>query len=293
MYTNKKKENISKNIIALKKKYKEKQIDVAEAVDIPESTYSEYINLKREPTKENISKLAKHYHVSEDSLVDTDLTIIYENNSMYDILNKIFNNTKILFPIIEIECIDDPVFLKAKDLHNKLLLLHDNSIKIADVIRLYFDSYEKYNNHDSRANILMLLLIEKSNMLIDNDVDLFADMYDIFDKHELELIIKDAFLKRFDEDFDKSDFNIDNQLLLDRIDTLMNNFFNDLVKIDIYREFLEYYLMLQYLLGIGNTDLSLETNGLIAGELIRNLTLLNNRYINSLLDEMDKILKFD
>ena len=293
MYTNKQKENISKNLIALKKTYKEKQIDVAEAVDIPESTYSEYINLKREPTKENISKLAKHYHVSEDSLVDTDLTIIYENNSMYDILNKIFNNTKILFPIIEIECIDDPVFLKAKDLHNKLLLLHDNSIKIADVIRLYFDSYEKYNNHDSRANILMLLLIEKSNMLIDNDVDFFADMYDIFDKHELELIIKDAFLKRFDEDFDKSDFNIDNQLLLDRIDTLMNNFFNDLVKIDIYREFLEYYLMLQYLLGIGNTDLSLETNGLIAGELIRNLTLLNNRYINSLLDEMDKILKFD
>ena len=293
MYNNKQKENISKNLIALKNTYKEKQIDVAEAVGIPESTYSEYINLKREPTKENISKLAKHYHVSEDSLVDTDLTIIFENNSMYDILNQIFNNAKLLFPIIEVECIDDPLFLKAKELHNKLLMLHDNSVKIVDVIRLYFDSYEKYNNHDSYANILMLLLIEKSNMLMDNDIELFTDMYDIFDKHELELIIKDAILKRFDEDFDKSDFNNDNQLLLDKIDTLTNNIFDDLVKIDIYREFLEYYLMLQYLLGIGNTDLSLEINGLIAGEMIQNLALLNNSYINLLINEMNKILKFD
>ena len=45
MYNNKQKENISKNLIALKNTYKEKQIDVAEAVGIPESTYSEYINL--------------------------------------------------------------------------------------------------------------------------------------------------------------------------------------------------------------------------------------------------------
>ena len=122
MYTEKQRETISKNLKELKSFYKERQLDIAQAVKIPVSTYSEYVNMSRIPTEENVSKLAARYGLTEYELANTE--IAFGNN----VASKIFvnfakdqNNLELMFPFIKINNNkDDYLFKEAFKLHHNL-----------------------------------------------------------------------------------------------------------------------------------------------------------------------------
>lgn len=50
-------------------KFNIRQKDVCDALNIPQNTYSQYENNKREPDNETLSRIADYFHVSTDYLL--------------------------------------------------------------------------------------------------------------------------------------------------------------------------------------------------------------------------------
>ena len=119
MYSKKQRENISKNLKFLRKYNKEKQFEVAESVNMNESTYSEYVSMKREPTKENIIKLAKHYGLTEVQLTDS---LIPE-----ELLNSKNISYEDTFELIDLKCNE----------HLSQLIVHHVDLKISNLLASY------------------------------------------------------------------------------------------------------------------------------------------------------------
>lgn len=293
MYSKKQRENIAKNLIFLRKYYKEKQFEVAESVNMSESTYSEYISMRREPTSENVIKLAKHYGFTEIQLTDSLIPEELLNNKTisYEDTFELTKNLEILFPIIKINNIEDRYYDEASKIHKEYLSnFYNTNIDATNIIEKYYKSYDEYNNLDSYANIALLFLISKIG-LINSDINDYFEVYNPSSKHNFLFLFKEIFLKRFDDDDQVKDEGDDS--LIDKIDILIDQIIDKLKENKKYYHFLEYFLALNYYLGIGNKDYDMETNRFIGTEMLKNLYILDNEYAVNFTNKLIKILNFD
>ena len=293
MYSKKQRENISKNLKFLRKYNKEKQFEVAESVNMNESTYSEYVSMKREPTKENIIKLAKHYGLTEVQLTDSLIPeeLLNSKNISYEDTFELTKKLEIIYPIIKINNIEDKYYDEASKLHKEYLSnFYNTNIDTAKIIEKYYKSYDEYNNLDSYANIVLLFLISKIG-LINRNINDYFEVYNPSSKHNYLFLFKEIFLKRFDDDDLGEDERDDS--LIDKIDILIDQIIDKLKENKKYYHFLEYFLALNYYLGIGDKDYDTETNRFIGTKMLKNLYILDNEYAVNFTNKLIKILNFD
>ena len=279
-------ETIVNNLKFLRKLYNETQRETAAVINISEGTYSDYINMKKMPSREIISKIAKHYNISEYELINTDLSkdsSDFEYDDLKDFIKKITNNPELLFPIIEISNLEnDIIFKEAIKLHKKMYADITNMKNDFELLfKKYEESYKKFKNLDSCANELILLLMLKSGNTTDSS---FAGVYNPLEDSDLDIIIKDCILINYDENNKISNtINTDlNQIEI--FNKKIDEIINILNKNNEYREFLEYYLVLEYLLGVGNINLDKGLNIFISMEMERCLERLNNKYLMNLIN---------
>ena len=109
---------------------------------------------------------------------------------------------------------------------------------IIKILNLYFDSYDKFNNLDSYANIAMIILLLK-NSIIKKELSDNIEFYNVYNEQQLELLFKDIILKRFDDDIESSNQEINVEKLDDKINKIKKILIND----SRYKDFLYYYIL--------------------------------------------------
>ena len=204
-------------------------------------------------------------------------------------MSKLFTKMNVMFPVVcEINMKDDLLYKKAIRMFKKFFTNTKEKVNYIEMLELFFESFEKYNNYDSCANILLLILLEKSNIKYPVDGD-YLDVYNIFNEEELEILIKNCYLKNYDEEKiiknKKDNYELYNNLTDKYKEILVD-------KIE-YHEFLNYYNVLEYILGIGNLEYSKGMNNLIAMEMIKNLAFFNNKYAISFLKCIAETFNFE
>lgn len=290
MFSDEQINNISKNLNFFKKVYNEKQIGVCESIGISASTYSGYIKMTSIPNRENLNKLANHYNITEYQLINCDMRFeTKENRTIYKCMSKLFTKMNVMFPVVcEMNVKDDLLYKKAIRMLKKIFTNTKEKVNYIEMLELFFESFEKYNNYDSCANILLLILLEKSNIKYSVDGD-YLDVYNIFNEEELEILIKNCYLKNYDEEKiiknKKDNYELYNNLTDKYKEILVD-------KIE-YHEFLNYYNVLEYIFGIGNLEYSKEMSNLIAMEMLKNLAFFNNKYAISFLKCITETFNFE
>ena len=291
MYTEKQRETISKNLKELKKYYKERQLDIAQAVNIPESTYSEYVNMSRTPTEENVAKLAARYGITEYELANTE--IAFGNN----VASKIFvnfakdqNNLELMFPFIKINNNkDDYLFKEAFKLHHNLFYGNDSDDKdLIKIQRLYRESYNKFKNLDSYANFATLIFLLEACKL-NPKIIAYCNESDFLNENEMDYYFKDVVLKRFKKT--KKEEKEDNMVIIFK--NMIDKMLKKLNKDKRYSDFVQYFIMLEYIFGFGNLELSEEYNHLVGGEMLDKLYIIGNPYVKDCLLLIANIMNFD
>ena len=298
MFNEEQLKNISKNIKVLGTLFKENQRDIAEAIGVGESTISNYVKGKMPPKRENLSKIAKHFNISENVLINSDLSFLLELNNedgIYSFLTSFLKNLHIIFPIIKMnEYIEDKDFENAIKL-NKIFYENFEQVKEHDlpkIIELYLSSYDKFQNLDSYANIAILLLILKIQSK--DEIKEYLDIYNPFDANDLELLTKDCILTRFDDitiDEEKSSLErTEEDSILKAIDTIIDKLANN----EKYKEFIYYFLSLRYIFGVGviTKELPAEICNLIGNEMMQNLVIAKNKYALDYLEKLSELLNF-
>lgn len=290
--------NISKNIEVLGTLFKESQRDIAEAIGVGETTISNYKKGKMAPKRENLSKIAKHFNISENELINSDLSILLDlnnGNGFYSFLTSFLKNLYIIFPIIKLnEDIEDNDFENAMKL-NKIFYENIEQVKENDlkkIIELYFASYDKCQNLDSYANIAMLLLILKINSK--EELKDYLDIYNPFDVNDLELLTKDCILARFDDiSFNEEKSNLE-ESEEDNILKFIDIIIDKLADSEKYKEFIYYFISLRYIfgVGVGIKELPLDICKLIGNEMMQNLVIAKNKYALNYLEKLSELLNF-
>ena len=204
-------------------------------------------------------------------------------------MSKLFTKMNVMFPVVcEMNVKDDLLYKKSIRMFKKFFTNTKEKVNYIEMLELFFESFEKYNNYDSCANILLLILLEKSNIKYTGDGD-YLDVYNIFNEEELEILIKNCHLKNYDEEKiiknKKDNYELYNNLTDKYKEILVD-------KIE-YHEFLNYYNVLEYILGIGNLEYSKEMNNLIAMEMLKNLAFFNNKYAISFLKCIAETFDFE
>lgn len=298
MFNEEQLENISKNIEVLGTLFKESQRDIAEAIGVGESTISNYIKGKMAPKRENLSKIAKHFNISENELINSDLSILLElnnGNGFYSLLTLLLKNLHVIFPIIKLnENIEDKDFENAIKL-NKIFYENFEQAKennLTKIIELYFLSYDKCQNLDSYANIAMLLLILRINSK--DELKDYLDIYNPFDVNDLELLTKDCILTRFDDiSFDEEQHSLEKSeedIILKAIDNIIEKLADN----EKYKEFIYYFISLRYIFGVGvsTKELPLDICKLIGNEMMQNLVIAKNKYALNYFEKLSELLNF-
>lgn len=168
-------ERLGANIRALRKAYGETQEELGVALNVEKNTVSYYENGKREPNKDMLTEIAKHFMVSVEELMYCDLSdigcIIVDNNAFW-------KNIDIILPIIlSDEALENEHFKKAYKFHRAF---YDELRKISmdgiNHIDVCFDEYlEAYDNEkikpEAAANFLalwniMLMMIKTTPLIM-------------------------------------------------------------------------------------------------------------------------------
>lgn len=295
MFTEEQLKNISKNIEILASVYKEKHRDIAEAIGVGESTISGYVK-GNPPKRENLSKIAKHFNMTEHQLINADLSWmldINDENDFYSFLIMFLKNISIIFPVIKTkEHANDIDFHDAVKLNEEFWNNFEKG-KIPDsnidkILELYFLSYEKHKNLDSYANIAMILLILRINKK--EDLSDYLDIYNPFDKIDLEFIVKDCFLTRFDDINDETLLENSEDNILKFIDVIIDELSNN----DEYKDFVYYFITLRYIFGVGvmTKEKTADICNLIGVEMLNNLIIAKNVYAIQAIEKLEKGLNF-
>lgn len=139
------------NIRALRNAYGETQEELGVALNLEKNTVSSYENGKREPSRDILSDIARHYMVSVEELTFSDLTGIGKFNLDK---NAFWRNIEIVFPLIKSDAaLKSEHFYKAYTFHQDFYNeLHNVSLEKIDNVDVCYDEYlEAYDEEDAKA----------------------------------------------------------------------------------------------------------------------------------------------
>ena len=276
--------NLGMNIKALRKAFGETQDDLANYLMVEKNTISNYENGKREPNKEMLNKISKHFMVSVEELLFTDLT----NIGRFDIDPYSFwKYLNIIFPIKASEkAMKNIHFKKAITCHKALYEdLHDFNMDNLDKINCFDhleDCYEYMEAFDDENVILeaeidflaiwfLTVIIVKigpqvfrnKTAAISNVVSKDIRFGTVIDGENDSWISE---LEDLSKEFDDPEMR-----------DIINNIFIHL-KHSSYSDLADYYLALKYYFFYIDNELGFEFNRRIGTEMLNTFTSVGNEY---------------
>lgn len=275
-------ELLGANIRSLRMAYGETQEQLGVALHVEKNTVSYYENGKREPSKETIRAIARHYMVSVEELLHSDLTdidpIIVNEHSLW-------KNIRIIFPLISSEkAMQNDNFKKAYQIHKELLrnlqlenFDYLNSLDL-DLLEPYLDATDDENAEaEASANCLALwyMLMYSLKMvpaLIQNPPAALRQLA----KRDYDAR---AILENPDPNFGAEANEVLNDLNNDEdIKETILEMLTAVKQSKEWSDLADYYLALQYVINIVDNELDWGFNQRIGVEMLRSFSSLNNKY---------------
>ena len=287
------------NIKALRKYFGETQSDLLFAIGMEgssPSTISQYETGDRIPERDALIKIAKHYRITEDELVNGDFSHL-RNLSQKPANNKNLNKKMIdkLFPLVFSDnALENHYFHQAYELHTELYneIMQDlnfDESKIKKCLELY-EKATKNGVIEACANILWW------NMLMAFALSFITpEMYEnpsTLKKENLTIkdVVKLGYLPTFeseptDEQLEltkaRKEFVEESQVkIIVNIYKLKHN--------SEYAELGDYYLALSHKFGAISPSLSYEMNNAIGDELLWNFSLMQNPYAKNFFENSEE-----
>ena len=296
-------DRLSNNIKSLRKSMGETQEDLAYSLDLnSKSAIANWESGENKPSPDNIKKIADHYRVTVDQLLNDDLCINFSvidfissqnNNENYDFWHSVV----CLFPIVNIKDEDElyPRLANAKIFHKKFQerLKKDTEISftyLEKAMRIYEEFEENKDCVSADANILGLFLLFIMIIKSNTEFEGLAEVYGIRNKNKRRKEIK----RIISENFLSGDINT--------TDTLKSIMFED------YYEFImelimtlkrnkkmfqlgDYYHCLIYIFDLVDNELSTAINQQIGLALLSDLSLMKNRHVGRIENYFRKMIK--
>ena len=277
------------NIRAMRKAFGESQealgVALSDALgpktNFEKNTISSYETGTRMPNKDTISAIARHYMVSVDELMFSDLTDI---GSICIDETAFCNNIEDILPLVTSDrAMQNEHFRKAYEIHKRFYdQLHRMNFGGIDVIEKCVNEYELAGEVDEQiedvvaANTLALMylfmMVTKSMAVIMKDRP--AALLQIASRN----MKTRELLENPDPDLEKDT----NEVLREMSDPENEE---AIIKLQItlkrstqWSELADYYLALQYVWNIVNNDLTSELNHRIGAEMLKTLLSVENPY---------------
>ena len=282
--------NLGKNIRGLRKAYGETLLDLALAIGANgPSAISQYESGKRMPERDYLIRIAKHYRITENELLNGN----YGNMPSLIRLpvgDREYGMSMIgkMFPLIcTPQALDNPEFKEAYKIHKKLideLIAGDMDLE-EEKIDLCMDLYKKASRDgvvEAIANHLWWLML--AGFFAVFCTPRLLESLDIIDADKIT--IKDLFasiLPSFDEENSENEFDTNPH----RLAFLEENEVDLLVDIILLRKSKEYsdlgdfYLALRHKFSLLRNTLSIEMNSAVGDELFRTFSIMGNKYCDS------------
>ena len=289
---------LGSNIKALRKSLGETQSDLLFAIGLEgssPSTISQYETGDRIPERDTLIKIAKHYRITEDELINGDFSHI--KNISNNIANDKERSKEMLdrfFPLISSESALDNVHFKAGyKIHIELYEDLVNGIDFDEAkVEKCLESYEKAKDDgiiEACANILWW------NMLIAFSFSFITPaLYEnpsVFRKEKLT--IKEAIKNGFLPSFEAEPTERESELAKTRMEFIEESQVQMIVNIyklkhnETYSNLGDYYLALRHKFGLLSNSLSFEMNSAIGDEMLFDFSLMDNPYAKRFFDKTE------
>lgn len=281
---------IGGNIRSLREFYGETQQQLADALNVEHSAISNYENNIRTPDPAKLNAIAKHFSVSVEQLIHSDLSKIGKSN--YDEMIY-WKNIEKTFPIVASKAAyKNESFKKALIYHKALYrgihhLEWDALHLINQFVGVYIDYIEKcldyyieaYKNEESKleaaVNYIAIIFLVDSTIIASQNVKSNRPAI-------LKLVtsksrrIEQFFNIHNSESKDDSDITsfLDEQDIFNTIKTMLT----ELKHSKEYSDIADYYLALQYLNGLIDNGMPLELKTVVGNEMINSLIFVGNTY---------------
>ena len=282
---------LSKNIKSLRKSMGETQEELAYSIDLDsKSAVANWESGANKPSPENLKKIAAHYRVTVEQLLDGDFSTDF---SLLKFLNKISEDETddflvsmiSLFPIIVFKDEEElyPRLVDARELHIQFLeRLVNEDDSFYDYLLKTMEVYEKIiknsNCISAKANsfglFFFLILLVKMNIELEGIDDAFEIKNKNRRNKEIKRFISEVLLSR--------SINCSDTLNSIMFENYYEYLLEEIKVLKGYKRLFElgdYYYCLFYLFDLVDNELGTAVNAQIAWALLSDLSLMKNRFV--------------
>lgn len=275
------------NIKSLRNAYGETQEELGTAIFVEKNTISSYETGTREPKKDTLSAIARHFMVSVEELLYSDLSDI----GKIKIDNfALWKNMNIVLPLVVSKAaMKNDHFVKAYSLH-KNFYERMKQISLEDVDRIdagidhgidvcfeeYMEAYEDETIEEAAANLIALWYLFL--MMIKNTSTIMKEKPAAL----MQVVARDQKAKKIIENPNPTLEKDTQEALKDlddpEFDEMMSELKITLKKSARWSDLADYYLALQYVWNLVDNDLTADYNRRVGFEMLKTLISVENMY---------------
>lgn len=282
---------LSKNIKSLRKSMGETQEELAYSIDLDsKSAVANWESGANKPSPENLKKIAAHYRVTVEQLLDGDFSTDF---SLLKFLNKISEDETddflvsmiSLFPIIVFKDEEElyPRLVDARELHIQFLerlVNEDDSFYdyLLKTMEVYEEIIKNSNCISAKANsfglFFFLILLVKMSIELEGIDDAFEIKNKNRRNKEIKRFISEVLLSR--------SINCSDTLNSIMFENYYEYLLEEIKVLKGYKRLFElgdYYYCLFYLFDLVDNELGTAVNAQIAWALLSDLSLMKNRFV--------------
>lgn len=285
------------NLLGLLRAFNETQGHLALTLGISTSYLSEIVNGKKEPERAQLEKIAKHFGMSPESLMNDDFASIRQITDF----EKYTPTLAKLFPLFASEAsLNNKDFSEALAAQKKLYKAEEDGIPLPEseadsLFNTVFDRYSEVEDEvigeEVAANTLSFIFY----MLVCGRV---TEMLARYKNHEESYPI---LMSKLLESKPKSKERIDEILESDRpiednafknmvndpeFDEAINEIFEGLRETDEWNDLIDYYIALEYIFGAVDNVFSMEQNHDFGVDLMLKYATIGNTFASSYVSSM-------
>ncbi|MBR1710468.1 MAG: helix-turn-helix transcriptional regulator [Clostridia bacterium] len=285
------------NLLGLLRAFNETQGNLALTLGISTSYLSEIVNGKKEPERPQLEKLAKHFGMSPESLLNDDFASIRQITDF----GKFTPTLAKLFPLFASEAsLSNPDFSEALAAQKKLYKAEEDGIPLSEseadnLFNTVFDRYSEIEDEligeEVAANTLSFIFY----MLVCGRA---TEMLARYKNHEESYPI---LMSKFLENKPKTKERIDEILESDKpiednafknmvndpeFDEAINEIFEGLRETDEWNDLIDYYIALEYIFGAVDNVFSMEQNHDFGVDLMLKYAAIGNTFALSYVSSM-------
>lgn len=268
------------NIRSLRKAYGETQEQLGQVLNVEKNTISSYETGTREPSKDTVREIAKHYMISTEELLHSDLSLINKIQIDKDAFWKYID---IVIPIASSEkALENPHFRKAYDAHKDFYdELRQVSLDKIDNVDVCLEEYtEVLEDEESgamaAANIIgleyLLLMGIKASAVVMKEQPAALMQVARKDKKTRKLIENPNPSLESDAEEIMAEFHNEES------EEIMSQLLTTVKRSKEWSDLGDYYLALRYMWNLVDNDLDWGFNQRIGVEMLNSFASVNNIY---------------